>query len=160
MPDGNYEYHTAAGTRLSESRSNYSFCRPVRASAIISRFAYSSTLPAVIPLAKTGDFDRKFAQKIADIQRRAISLDGRIGRHDDFDKISGPDAFHQRVDGQLIRTDSVQRCDSPQQDVINALEDAGLFQAHQIAWLFHDAQPGRITRVGQHRSRRFRTRTN
>ncbi len=38
--------------QLSEFRSNYSFWRPLRASVIISRFAYSNTLPAVIPRAR------------------------------------------------------------------------------------------------------------
>lgn len=38
-------------THLCEWRSNYSFWRPLNASVITSRFAYSRTLPAVIPRA-------------------------------------------------------------------------------------------------------------
>ena len=156
MPRWHRSYHTAGETRLSEFRSNYSFCRPVRASAIISRFAYSSTLPAVIPLARrvisTGNSLKKLLMYSDVPSPSTVGLVAMMTSTKFPVRTRSTRASIVSWSGPIPSRGAIRA----EQDVINALEDAGLFQTHQIARLLHDTKPGRFSRVRRHRSRRYR----
>jgi hypothetical protein len=60
------------------------------------------------------------------MQGGSVAFDGRIGGHDDLLKLSISHAVDQRLDRQLVRANSVQRRDAPQQDVVHASKYARL----------------------------------
>ena len=58
------------------------------------------------------------AQQIADKKRGSISLDGWVGGHDHFHKVPFADPVYQRINGQLIGADPIQRRQTAHEHVV------------------------------------------
>ncbi len=111
----------------------------------MSRLANSSVPPEARPRASRVIFTPDSPSRLA--IKRAVPSPSRLGLVAMISSRIGPglDACDQRVDGQLFRPDTRERRQPAQEDVINAVECAGLLEGHEIARLLDHANGRLIT---------------
>ena len=109
--------------------------------------ANSRVLPEARPAGQPGDRHAGVGQTVGDEQRGAVAFEVGIGRHDQLADRARSDAGLEGVDGQLFGAHALERGEPAEQDVVDAVEGAGLLQGHEIAGLLDDAD-GRVSRRG------------
>ncbi len=91
-----------------------------------------------------GDSQVGLAEAVGDQERGAIPFEVGVGGHDQFTNGTGVDARDQGIDGQLFGSHPGEGREAAEQDVVDAVEGASLFQGHEVARLFDHADGGLI----------------
>src|SRR3954451_2001177 len=93
---------------------------------------------------QTGHAQVHVLQESAEIGRRGVALDVRVGREDHLGHGAVGEPGHQLADAQLLRSDALQRGDRPAQHVVAAPEFTGPLDRDHVLGLLHDADQRRV----------------
>ena len=89
--------------------------------------------------------------------RRALALDRRAQRQDDFRHSGVAGALHQRIDGQVIRSDTIERRQDSAEHVIARIDGVCPLERPKIGDVRHDHDRRCIaSRIGAQRARILR----
>src|SRR5206468_11470390 len=86
-----------------------------------------------------GNLDPKRFKQTRQIKRRPVSLQRWVRRHDNLAHAALLDALQKLLHLELLRSDVVQRRESPMEHVIQTAVDTGPLQGQQIPRLLHHA---------------------
>ena len=103
------------------------------------------------PVGDACDLGSQWLQAVGDIHGGRIALDRGVRGKDDLlhGWVTVGHPLFQVLEVQLVHAHAIERRDDALQDVVDALELAGLLHRDQVARLGHDAQAGVVpARVG------------
>ena len=89
---------------------------------------------------KPGQLYRIGSELVGNKQSGAVPFHVRVRGHDNFFEVSGSDAIDEGFDGQLVWADSIEGGDSSEEDVVESVEDSGLFEGDKVSGLFDDSE--------------------
>ena len=114
-------------------------CRPDRARSKVFWSAYSRSPPTGRPRARRVTRTPRACRRGMEVLRRGLPLHGRVGRQDDFLHTAALDAFQQRLDLQIIRTDAFDGREHSLQHVVFPFICTDAFERQHIQRFFHHA---------------------
>ena len=113
--------------------------RPSRAWPSVTSSAYSRSPPTGRPLASRVTRTPTGLSSAGDVHRRGVPLQVRVGRQDDLRDAVARDPVQQLLHAKVVGPDALERRDRAAQDVVPALDHAGLLDRRLVLRLLDHA---------------------